>query len=210
MVNGSDPKTAKPAYKLPKNGTLVLGHNFSNVKSYHKVVKHGGEMDRPGTWPVLISFLITCGISLEECFFTNAFMGLMETNSSVGTHEGHRDPNFREACKRVLAASIEMQQPRLILTLGPYARRFLGEVVEGLEAWRRDIPFWKFDEQRLSEDGLDLRWGSGHRMSAVSLVHPSAFPHLILPSHRRRFGEFIGYEAEVELVKAAKAACGLP
>ena len=206
MVIGNDPKTAMPGNNLPKGGTLVLGHHFGSVNSYDEVVNHGGEMDRQGTWPTLIRLLRECDIDLTECFFTNAFMGLMQTDSSLGSHKGHRDRDFRDDCKRVLTASIEMQQPRLILVLGGPARRFVGEVVEGLDAWRKNISFPMFDEQRLSESGLALRGPSGAPMSAVSLIHPSMRDCNV---SSRQFGEFTGHYAEVEMVKCAKRACGL-
>ena len=67
MVIGDEPKTAMAGNKLPKGGTLVLGHDFGNVKSYNEVIKHGGEMDRQGNWPPLIGLLAACGTGLAEC-----------------------------------------------------------------------------------------------------------------------------------------------
>jgi hypothetical protein len=144
VVIGDDPATALPGRKLPRGGTMVLGHNFDNVASYEQSIERGREFGWNATWDNLSKLLHSCGIRLSDCFFTNALLGLIETARSTGSHPGHRDPDFREACRRVLLASIERQQPKLILVLGLRAGRILGEVM-GLAAWSNAKKFRCFD-----------------------------------------------------------------
>lgn len=186
---------------LPRHGTLVLGHNFYNVASYEQSVQQTREIGRNPTWANLLPFLQRCCISPSDCFFTNAMLGLIETNSATGSHPGHRKPEFRAACRRVLSASIERQQPRLILALGMPATRMLGEVIPGLEAWSKATTFPRFDAGRMCEAGLDLSCPkSGTPLAAVVLVHPSFRASNL---RHRSFENLIGDEAEVAMVRRA-------
>lgn len=146
-----------------------------------------------------------CGIRPSDCFFTNAMLGLIESDSATGSHPGHRNPDFRAACRHVLSASIERQQPRLILALGLAAARMLGEINPGLEAWSKVKTFPRFDAGRMCDAGLDLRCPTtGTPLAAVVLVHPSMRGSNL---RYRSFENLIGDEAEVTMVRHALKAC---
>jgi hypothetical protein len=204
VVIGDDPATALPGRKLPRGGTMVLGHNFDNVASYEQSIERGREFGWNATWDNLSKLLHSCGIRLSDCFFTNALLGLIETARSTGSHPGHRDPDFREACRRVLLASIERQQPKLILVLGLRAGRILGEVM-GLAAWSNAKTFPRFDALRLSDAGLHLNCpGTGAPLAAVIIIHPSLRRSNL---RYRSFDNLVGNEAEIAMVRRAMQAC---
>ena len=201
---GNDPRTMTAGRILPRSGVLILGHNFHDKANYCKTVQRGGEIDRNATWRALLPFLRSCGIDPEACFYTNALMGLMDKAGATGAHRGHRVLAFRESCGQLLRATIDLQRPRLVLTLGRPATRFLGEVVDGLEAWARMSSFPRFDSGELWRAGLDLpRVGHG-RIAAVALVHPCLRGSNL--RHRTYKGRKEG-AAELAMTRDAMRAC---
>ena len=186
---------------------MVLGHNFDNVASYERSRERGSEFElgRNPTWRNLSKLLLSCGIRLSDCFFTNVFLGLIETDRSTGSHPGHRDAGFREACRRVLLASIKLQQPKLIIVLGLRAGRMLGEVMK-LAAWSEAKTFRRFDGLRLSDTGLVLRCpGTEAPLAAVIIVHPSLRESNL---RHRRFDSLKGNEAEIAMIRRAMCSVG--
>ena len=201
---GENPLTASPENEgraLPKRGVLVLGHNFWNVQNYEVTARNGGEVGKNPTWRELLLLLRDCGIDVRCCFFTNAFMGLLETESAVGSVRGHCDERFVFGCRRVLRESLNLQRTALVLALGPKAARFLGGTVPQLDKWAAPWSFSKFDSAGFFKYGLGLSLpGSVSRFAAVAILHPS-----LRRAHlgRRRFGELVGHQAEVAMVKRA-------
>jgi hypothetical protein len=206
VVIGDNLATARPGRKLPHGGTMVLGHNFSNVAAYDESIERGCELGRNPTWENLSKLLHSCGIRLSDCFFTNALLGLIETTTSMGKHAGHRDPDFRAACRHVLLESIKRQQPKLIIVLGPRARRMLGEVITGLEPWTKATTFPRFDAMRLSDAGLHLKCPDTEApLAAVVIVHPSLRQSNL---RHRRFDDLHGDKAEIAMIRRAMQASG--
>src|SRR4029077_17009533 len=128
-----------------KRGVLVLGHNFWNVRNYEETARKGGEVDRNPTWRELLRLLKDCDIDVQCCFFTNAFMGLLEAERAVGSVRGHSDEYFLSGCRRVLRESLNLQRTALVLALGPKAAQFLGRIVPELDKWSAQWSFPKFD-----------------------------------------------------------------
>jgi hypothetical protein len=203
VVVGEDLASALPGLTLPRRGAMVLGHNFYNVASYDRLVERPRDISRNATWKNLSKFLQSCGIRLSDCFFSNAFLGLMETNRAMGSHPGHGNPDFRKACRDVLLKSIERQQPRLIIALGLCVTRFLGETIPGLERWKNAETYREFDK-RLSDAGFHLRWPTADApLAAVVIVHPSMRGSNL---RHRSFNNLTGDEAEVAMVRRAMNA----
>jgi hypothetical protein len=207
ILVGPDIHRSMPGRWLPVSGVLVLGHNFHDVANYERSVRLGDELNTP-TWRNLSRSLEEFGIPLGICFFSNALMGLMERAGPCGTHIGHRDQAFRAGCVRVLAATLAIQRPRLVLALGKYSPRVLAEAVPGLESWQQDWSFPSFDAARLHEAGLQThRPGTDVPMSCVALTHPSQASRNVW---RRHVDGHSGSAAEIEMVRRAKEICGLP
>jgi len=117
------------------------------------------------------------GIDPEQCFFTNAYMGLRAGQRATGPFPGARDPGFVERCRRFLGAQIEVQRPRLILTLGTYVPAVLAPLAPKLVRWRDVANLREIDAARCPVV-LDARFiGAGDGPTAVvALTHPSHRP----------------------------------
>ncbi|HEX8034436.1 MAG TPA: hypothetical protein VF510_11340, partial [Ktedonobacterales bacterium] len=61
---------------MPVGGVMVLGHNFDCETGFAASLHRGGENLNGPTWRTICSVLRQAGIALEQCFFTNAYMGL--------------------------------------------------------------------------------------------------------------------------------------
>lgn len=79
---------------LPIGGSLVVGHNFDSQAGYQRALPHGSELPTSATWRNLLAFLKHVGISPEQCFFTNAYVGLRAGDHAMGAFSGARNPEF--------------------------------------------------------------------------------------------------------------------
>ncbi|HWH08124.1 MAG TPA: hypothetical protein VNX21_02925 [Candidatus Thermoplasmatota archaeon] len=125
-----------PLPPFPFGGVMVLGHNVDNVTGYAATRERGGEdLDGP-TWRNLVALLRRAGISPESCFFTNFFMGLMESESAVGAFPGRADAAFVERCRRFFLEQVAFQEPRAVLVLGREVPPLLAPLSPDLAPWR--------------------------------------------------------------------------
>ena len=61
---------------VPIGGSLVLQGIILIAKPFHqRSLHHAGENLKSATWRTLLAFLKQVGISQNECFFTNAYVG---------------------------------------------------------------------------------------------------------------------------------------
>lgn len=121
--------------EFPFGGVMILGHNFDSEEGFKKSLQRGREVVTRGTWGQLLKLLKDAGIPFDQCFFTNAFMGLCEGDDNK-QYRGRDDPEFRAACLRFLKAQIEIQRPRFILTLGLHVPPLLACASPDLTAWK--------------------------------------------------------------------------
>jgi hypothetical protein len=195
---------------LPRRGVMVLGHNFGTVPYYAGLQGTGGENLQVGTWVALLGFLAACGIATEECFFTNALMGLMRKQGNVGTVAGFEDKTYRLKCKDILHASLLLQRPRVLLVLGKPTIRFVGEALSGLAFWKgcaegKSMQFIDAeDPDGPLRHGVALP-GCNDTMSVVALVHPS---YRRLNAARRTFQGQTGADCERTMVLEALRVSG--
>ena len=110
---------------VPIGGSMVLGHNFDSEAGFQRSLRHGSENLKSATWGNLLAFLEQVGISPEQCFFTNAYVGLRAGKHAMGAFSGARDPEFVCWCRNFLLKQLQLIQPRLIFTLGVYVPGFL-------------------------------------------------------------------------------------
>ena len=110
---------------VPIGGSMVLGHNFDSEAGFQRALRHEGENLKSATWGNLLAFLEQVGIAPEQCFFTNAYVGLRAGNHAMGAFSGARDPKFVCWCRNFLLKQLQLMQPRLIFTLGVYVPGFL-------------------------------------------------------------------------------------
>lgn len=187
------------AVEFPFGGVMLLGHNFDSEFGFQNSHQRGKEKLTSGTWRSMIGLLEAADVPLKDCFFTNAFMGLCEGGNSFD-YRGRDDKRFRTACLLFLKAQMELQHPRLIVTLGLHVPPLLALISPGLSAWSgprlhlKDIDnapiFFRVE--------IESSTGSTHKANVVAIAHPS------LPNSRKRqpLGFSPGKTGEIELIRA--------
>ena len=186
------------AAEFPFRGVMVLGHNFDSEAGFQRSLEQGKEKLTSGTWRSLIGLLRAADVPLEACFFTNAFMGLCEGSNSFD-YRGRDDQQFRAACLELLVAQIELQRPRLIVTLGLHVPPLLASISPGLSAWSSpQLRLKDIDKEPIFfRVGIKLHNGLAHEANVVAIAHPS------LPNSGKRkpLGFSKGKAGELELVR---------
>jgi uracil-DNA glycosylase len=185
---------------LPVGGIMVLGHNFDNVAGFAKSLAMGKEPLRCPTWRNLLRLFDQNGISPDECFFTNAYVGLTESVSNVGVFPGSRDPAFVATCLEFLEQQVAALRPKLILTLGGVVPGLLARLSPSLSRWAGCTSLRELDEIDAAVIFNAHFVGGFVHADIVALTHP-AQRHLNVG--RRRFGELNGEAAEQAMLNAA-------
>jgi hypothetical protein len=103
---------------FPEQSAMFVGHNFDKVKGYERSLQRGIEAINGTTWRKLREYIAFAELRSEECFFTNALMGLQPENSLGPLKTTDR---FRAECREFLREQIRIVQPRAIISLGPVA-----------------------------------------------------------------------------------------
>jgi len=98
-----------PLPDFPTGGVMFVGHNLDAEGPYlgrlAERIPHGDPRRPMATWRNLYRLLDGSGIQREECFFTNAYVGLIAGDKPTGTFPGARDQRFTRWCRDFLAAS---------------------------------------------------------------------------------------------------------
>ena len=191
---------------MPCGEVMVLGQDFGTSKDFRRALRLGNELHTP-TWRNLLQLLEDAAVSPQQCFFTNAYMGLRTGDSSTGPSPGARDRRFRERCALFLEEQIAVQQPRLILALGLMAADLIASVSSvssDLAAWRKRSGAWGWEDLYAAGPLQLVRFGEsgGARVTVVALLHPSGYSlgnNLV----RRRYREHTGRDAELALLREA-------
>jgi hypothetical protein len=183
---------------FPSGGVMVLGHNLDSEAGFRQSLLRGKEKLNGGTWRSLVSILKSAAVPLEQCFFTNAFMGLCSGNDSF-RYRGRDDERFRAACLAFLKVQIGFQRPSLIVTLGLHVPPMLAELSSDLSCWKeRTLHLSDLDANPLivaAEFGLDD--SRVHTSVVVPIAHPS------MPNNGKRSPRWFppGKKGEIELLR---------
>lgn len=202
-----NPQPADTAHHPPVGGIMVVGHNFDSEAGFERSSIRSGENMKGPTWRNLLTFLQSVDIAPERCFFTNVYVGLVAGNGAVGAFPGASDHDFVQWCQRFLLLQFQLMQPRLVLSLGVYAPRFLARLSPELNrSWSRMRQFKTADEQ-----GCGLVYpvtieGVKEPVAAAALIHPSLRQR---NARYRRYGKLEGDLAEQALVRDGMAKVGL-
>ena len=142
---------------FPTQPVMFVGHNFDSQRAYEISLANRGEVYGQ-FWQRLIVMVEGAGLTLEECFFTNALMGL-KPGSATGAMPSV--PDYREQCMAYLREQVRIVQPRAIIALGvkadPYVQRL------GVASFAVRHPSdWHFREvatrkERLQSEGYGIR-----------------------------------------------------
>jgi uracil-DNA glycosylase len=186
---------------------MILGQDFHSESGYRRSLAAGSESLSSPTWRNLLPVLKGAGIAPEQCFFTNAYMGLRAGNRATGRFPGARDPDFVVRCRRFLGVQIQVQRPRLIVTLGVHAPAMLAPLSAQLAPWRGAANLAAIDAAQAAIV-VGARF-DGTRDSAavvVALTHPS---QRRLNSGRRRYRGAERDAAEALMLEEAVRAAGV-
>ncbi len=150
---------------------MVLGQDFGTV-SYVEGLSEAGRTEevRSVTWRELADLLPKSGIGLDECFFTNAYMGLRVEGPMVGALRARKHATYRAWCEEFFGLQLQTQRPRMIVVLGMQPAYFLAEMFSELSAWKEGVSY-----KRLQEGGAQVkRFGTVYGpVAAVVIPHPS-------------------------------------
>ena len=204
----------RPLPPMPMGKIMIVGHNFDSKDNYQKSLAKGAENVNGSTWRTLLALLSACGIAPEDCFFTNAYMGLKaDINkatgkiSSTGAFPGAKDHFFSYRCRAFLLRQIREQQPRLLLTLGEKVLPMLTPLAPDLTAMWRGARHLSDVDERGGALVYPVRFpGMPHPTAVVALTHPANRGPNVL---RRRYGAATGVVAEQALIRDGLLASGL-
>ncbi len=189
-----------PLPPMPTGGIMVLGHDFHSEAAFARSLAAGTEVKLSPTWPSLLRFLDEVGIKPEQCFFTNAYMGLRRGSRVTGRFPGASDKPFVERCRRFLLCQLSVQRPRVVLALGRFVPSLIAPLSPQLRAWARARTFAQLDVASPVIHGVVFADLGVPACSVVALTHPCLRGSNI---RRRRYGVFAGHEAELEMVREA-------
>lgn len=204
----------RPLPPMPVGKVMVIGHNFDSKDNYNKSRQRGRENVKVGAWGSLVRLLRECDIAPEDCFFTNAYMGLKANvdqstgrNRSTGRFPGAVNHSFVYRCHAFLLKQIQTQQPRLAFTLGNEALPVLAPLARELMAAWSGAPNLQDVDSRGRSLVRDVQFpGVAHPTTVVALTHPAnRGPNV----KRRRYGDLTGNAAEVAMIRDGCKACGL-
>jgi len=186
---------------LTIGGIMVVGHNFDNVSGFQQSLAQGSEPVTCPTWRNITSLLREANIELTRCFFTNVYVGLMQTTSNVGKFPGATSAAFRQQCVDFLQQQIALQQPSLILTLGAFVPPLLASLSPQLASWQGIQRVGQLDANQTALIKQAAFCAGSVHANVLALTHP-AQRHLNVG--RRHYLDFNGHAAELALLQAAQ------
>ncbi|MYE91686.1 hypothetical protein F4X33_22120 [Candidatus Poribacteria bacterium] len=188
---------------MPVEKVMVLAQDFGSKCWHEKCLSEDNDLTSP-TWKNLLEYLHCVGIPPKHCFFTNAYMGLMEKDRLKEMKDKEFNP-FKKTCKLFLDKQIRMQKPQLILALGEYAIDLIAELSpDDLAAWRPWPGFKGLNDKSSWIDGV--HFNDSNLGTVVALVHPS-YRHVNI-KYRFYYGKK-KKAAELAMLKDALKKSGL-
>jgi hypothetical protein len=110
--------------RFPEKPVMFVAHNFDSDRGFELSVDRRGEAGGP-FWQRLLRVLSAARISPEECFFTNALMGL-KPGKAEGTMPSV--PGYKHECQLFLRKQLEIVQPRTVIALGMRAEKYVSNL----------------------------------------------------------------------------------
>ena len=101
--------------QFPEKSIMLVGHNFDSVQRYGWSVKRGIEVMKWPTWRNTRAYISYADLTEEQCFFTNALMGL-QPKASRGMLRA--TDLFRAECLTFLGEQIAIIRPKAVIALG--------------------------------------------------------------------------------------------
>jgi hypothetical protein len=165
-----------PEY-FPESPVMFVAHNFDSVHGFAVSFARRGEAGGQ-FWKRLVGLIAGAGLFPDDCFFTNALMGL-----KPGKAEGEMPsvPGYKDQCRHYLKQQVEIVRPRAVIVLGVKAEKYIcGLDCPSLVV--RHPKDWHFREL-VTQDGRLLAEGE---MVGRFLLQRQERPPAELTSPRRR------------------------
>jgi hypothetical protein len=176
---------------------MILGQDFDCEDNYANTLKIGHEdIVRNPTWRNLLSFLTDVGIGHDQCFYTNAILGIRLGDKGTGKSPAFKDEGFIKECQKFFLYQVEVQKPKAILVLGKHVAEFIAPLSVDLSCWKR-IESYEALDQRGKQIVKNATFDNGIKSNLVLLTHPSFRNSNI---HRRKYSGHGGHDAEVKMV----------
>ena len=176
---------------------MVLGQDFDSETNFNSSFENGKEdIDKNKTWRNLRSLLQELNISENNCFYTNAIMGIRKGNKSTGKSPAFKGKDFIKQCQDFFLYQINIQKPKTIFVLGKHVAEFLSATANELAEWSR-IPNYKWLDSN-KPVRMKVEFKNGIKSNIVVLTHPSFRPVNV---SRRKYKNYTGDTAEMEMIK---------
>ena len=177
---------------------MILGQDFDTKLKYESAKKNESEdISSNTTWKNLLCLLNEAKISPDNCFFTNAIMGVRNNGSAIGKSPGFKNKIFIEKCQEFFLYQLEMQKPKIILVLGLKVAEFLSETSNNLDKWRKIKNYKTIDEKNL-QILKNIKFKNGNVSNLALLMHPSSRKYNL---DKRYYKEKKGKEAQIQMIK---------
>jgi len=181
---------------------MILGQDFDCKDNYDKTDKNKTEGSKKNaTWRNLLSFLEDLKevrIVPENCFFTNAIMGVRKGDKGTGKSPAFNDENFISECREFFLYQLQIQKPKAIFVLGKYVAEFLAPLSKSMSCWQSIENFAEVDYHNKNYMVLGAEFEGGIKTNLVLLVHPSLRKANL---RHRRLVDYSGKDVEVEMVR---------
>jgi hypothetical protein len=193
---------------FPTGGVMILGNDFGCLDNpdprspgFVQCLAKGYE--DPPTWKIRAT-LRKATIPGDQCFFTNAYLGLRTSVKSTGLSPGSSNALFKSICRDFFIAQMSLQKPKLIVCLGHEPRLFVAPILlPDRHAWRKAMSFPALDQTCDQILYGSLQTGKEELNPAlVVIAHPS-FAWSTHAQYPRTFLGQKGEAAEIALLAAA-------
>jgi len=111
---------------------MIVGQDYDNEDNYQKIKDTENQCEVAGnnvTWRNLLKIIDEAGIARQECFFTNALMGLRSgSTKNTGPSILFKSENKTDLNQHVafFRKQIELIKPKAIIAMGGQLPRFIG------------------------------------------------------------------------------------
>lgn len=189
---------------LPKGKIMILGQDFGTLSYTQNLPQSGEDIRTNATWRNLLKLIRDAKISENECFFTNAIMGVREKEEKMtGKSPGMKHEGFRKKCQDFFEFQLETQKAATIWALGMEVMRFLLPLSSELrKKWSRISSLKSLDEtstpllKSVHFDNTNLL-----KTNVLILSHPCIWSNL----EKRKFNEIKGVDAILEMMRQSLA-----
>jgi len=184
---------------MPIGKVMVVGQDFHSRRNYKESLRLGCSI-RNATWRNLLPLLEAAGICPNDCFFTNAYMGVRSDERSTGRFPGSRDDAFTKRCGRFFLVQLKVLRPRLLIALGKHVPQFLASVTPELVPWGKCKTMTQIDAAGALQQNITFPSLAGVIATVAVITHPSILGANL---EHRRYKALAGHAAEVALLSDA-------